>query len=134
MEANRFLSKRAILVLSLLSIVLFAVGFFLVSISVQCTYNNATTSQQYNCGASGVGGSTPGATIGSIILFVAFFLGLASWILGLIKAGRVRAWGWFIIVFLLPPVGSLLYGIFGRERPPDNVPTYVEGTPRAPVV
>jgi hypothetical protein len=38
---------------------------------------------------------------------------IVAWIMGLIKTGQTRRWGWFAAVLLLPALGSLLYGLAG---------------------
>jgi len=45
------------------------------------------------------------------VLSAAF--GLLGWLLGLIEAGRIRAWGWLIENLLLLNIGALLFGLFG---------------------
>jgi hypothetical protein len=38
---------------------------------------------------------------------------LLAWLLGLIKTASIGRWGWFLLVLLLSPLGSLLYGLAG---------------------
>jgi hypothetical protein len=42
---------------------------------------------------------------------------LPGWIMALIRTARIRAWGWFAAVLLLPPWTTLLDGFFGPEQP-----------------
>lgn len=45
----------------------------------------------------------------------------------------MRHWIWFLAIFLLAPVATLAYGLFGPELPSHGTVTYIEGAPRNPV-
>lgn len=107
--------KRAILILSILAIVLVAVGFFgfagaAASAAANCTQ---TASGQAQCATGSTGGILGGAAVGSLGLLVGALLAFVSWLLGLIKTAQIKRWGWFVAIFFLTPLSSLLYGIMG---------------------
>ncbi len=103
--------KRAILVLSILSILLFIVGFGLAFTAAAggCT---TTAEGAANCST----GAAAGAGIGVLVYVLGGLCATVAWILGLIKTATVKAWGWFVLVLLLSPLGSLIYGAAGPDQ------------------
>jgi hypothetical protein len=59
------------------------------------------------------------ALLGVIIApaLICAVVNLPGWITALIRTARIRAWGWFAAVLLLPPWTTLLYGFLGPEQP-----------------
>ena len=127
-----FLSRRAIAVGSILALVLYALGFFVAATAVQCHTTPVTSSGGFTCGTQSGGGQI-GATVATLILFAAFIVMMTTWVLGLVTAARIRAWIWFVLIFLLPPFSTLAYGIFGPDASRSKRLTYIEGTPPTPV-
>ncbi len=113
--------KLSVLILSILAIVLFVVGFFMFGSQVssavaQCSqYANDQTAYQ-QC-ANQYGQGSAGGILGGMGLIilggVAWFV---AWILGLIKTGMTSRWGWFVAIFFLSPISSLIYGIVGPDK------------------
>jgi hypothetical protein len=109
-------NKLTIALLSLAAIVLNALAFV--------GYGPAVATQLFGCHSSlygppatGCASSTSGAIAIGLTLYIAGVLaGLAAWIGGLIKTGQIRRWGWFVVVLLLPALGSLLYGLAGPTQ------------------
>jgi hypothetical protein len=76
-------------------------------------------------GGTLVGGAI-GTTIGSGAVYItalgfrlyadAGVLGLIGWLIGIIVAFRTQAWGWFVLVVLLPGIGAFMFGLFGPTR------------------
>jgi hypothetical protein len=59
-----------------------------------------------------------GAFAGLVSLFlIGGVLGVAAWLLGLMRAARLRQWEWFVAVLVLGPLGTLLYGLAGSQEP-----------------
>jgi hypothetical protein len=56
-------------------------------------------------------------TIGLALYIAGALAGLAACFGGPIKTGQIRRWGWFVVVLLLPELGSLLYGLAGPTKP-----------------
>ncbi len=116
--------KRAVLILSIVAILLLIVGSFMfgsavASIAAQCAQTTDPTAQQQCTQQAGV------QQAGSTLLAVSLISlgGLASfvaWIMGLIKTAQVKAWGWFVAVLLVSPLGSLIYGIAGPDKGPEQ--------------
>ncbi len=96
--------------LSLGAIILYLVGYGMAfAAAANCVSNaSGSTAAVSTCAAGGVG-------ISSILMIVGGLLTLVGWIMGLVKTAQIRRWGWFVLVLLLSPLGSLIYGIAGPE-------------------
>ncbi len=103
--------KRATLILSILAIVLFIVGIVLAGSAVVggCT---TTAAGQASCS----NGAAAGAGLGGLLYFLGFAATAVAWILGMIKTITIKRWGWFVLVLLLSPLGSLIYGAAGPDQ------------------
>ena len=111
--------KRAILILSILAIVVLVVGlvaFFgaAATAAANCTQ---TTAGQAQCNNGATGTIAGGAILGVLGLFGGALLAFVTWILGLVKTAQIKRWGWFIAVFFLTPLSTLIYGIAGPDEP-----------------
>jgi len=51
--------------------------------------------------------------IGDHLYLVSGVLGLAAWVIGMVTAFRIKAWGWFVFAVLLPGIGAFMFGLFG---------------------
>lgn len=120
------LEKRTIAIVAGAAIVLYIIGWAIAGAFVHCT--PTTTSGNVTCSAP-----TAPSVISGIFFFFAWIATVLCWAMALVKTYRVRQWVWLVLCFILPPFTPLLYGIFGRETPVNNRPTYVEGTPPTPV-
>jgi hypothetical protein len=106
-------NKPTIAILSLAAIVLNVIAFV--------GYGPAVATHLFGCRSSLYGPPATGcapATATAINIGIALYVGgivaaLLAWIGGLIKTGRIGRWGWFVVVLLLSPLGSLLYGLVG---------------------
>lgn len=58
------------------------------------------------------------ATTGLVLYLAGVAVALLAWLLGLVKTAHIRRWFWFVVVFLLSPLGSLLYGALGPSSRP----------------
>jgi hypothetical protein len=63
--------------------------------------------------------SVNGALLAVSILFLVGggIVNFVAWIGALIKTAQIRSWGWFVLVFLLNPLGLLIYSFAGPETP-----------------
>lgn len=52
-------------------------------------------------------------TIGLVLYLACVLAALVAWIIGMIKTAQIRRWAWFVVVLLISPLGSLLYGVVG---------------------
>lgn len=103
--------KRATLILSILAIVLFIAGFVLLGSAVAgCT---TTAAGQASCSPSAAGS----AGLGGILNLLGGIAAFVAWVLGIIKTATLKRWGWFVLVLLLSPLGSLIYGAAGPDQP-----------------
>jgi hypothetical protein len=127
------LDRRFILVLSAVSLICFIVGWVSAANTIHCYQTPASGSGQVGSGA-GSGISNSGAFIAGVLGIVGFLAMLYAWLCGLVKTARIQAWGWFVAIFLLPPVGSLFYGAFGPDQPREGKTTYIEDSPNNPVI
>lgn len=104
--------KRATLILSILAIVLIIAGTALVvSAASGCTAATATAPASCSSGAAG------NAALGGILNLVGYIATFVAWILGIIKTATLKRWGWMVLVLLLSPLGSLIYGAAGPDQP-----------------
>jgi hypothetical protein len=87
---GKHMSKMTFLILSIASLVLVGVGEGLQS-------SQSSTSLIL----AGIGG----------------LVALVTWIMGLVKMVQLKRWGWFVAVFFLAPLSTLLYGIYGPAHP-----------------
>jgi hypothetical protein len=117
--------KRAILILSIVAIVFLAIGLVVAigagaSVAANCTTD---ASGQATCPNNAATTSAAGGVlIGILLISLGGLSSFVAWILGLIKTAQVKAWGWFVAVLLVSPLGSLIYGIGGPDQAP--VPQY----------
>jgi hypothetical protein len=104
------MSKRTILILSIGAIIIGIAGWVvLLGAAASCTPATSSTTATCSSGAAG------GALVAILLLVIAGILTFLSWLFGLIKTARSGKWGWFILVFLISPLGSLIYGAAGPE-------------------
>ena len=107
------MNKRTIAILSIVGIVLNVIAFV--------GFGSAVATQLFGCRSSIYGPPATGcasSTSTQITIGIALYLGgviaaIVAWIMGLIRTAQIRRWGWFAAVFLLPALGSLLYGLAG---------------------
>jgi uncharacterized membrane protein len=110
--------KLLIALLSILAIALLSIAFV--------NYGPAFATQLQSCQHAGNGTSSTGcltsgsraATLGLVLYLAGVVAALLAWLLGLVKTAQIRRWIWFIVVFLLSPLGSLLYGLVGPTTRP----------------
>lgn len=102
------MTKRTITILSLLALVFLIAAFV--------GYGPAFATQLRSCQASYsscVSTATGGVLIGFVLYLLGALAALVAWLMGLVTTARLGRWGWFFVVFLISPVGSLLYGLVG---------------------
>lgn len=108
--------KRAILILSIIAIlgVIAGVVVFVMAAAAaagQCQQYSNDQTQFNQCIQSS---SAIGQTLIAIVLYIIGGLcAFVAWILGLVKTAQIGRWGWFVLVLLISPLGSLIYGIAG---------------------
>lgn len=103
--------KRATLILSILALALIIAGVALVASAASgCT---TTAAGQASCTSSATGS----ASLGVLLYVVGGLATAVAWILGIIKTATIKRWGWFVLVLLLSPLGSLIYGAAGPDQP-----------------
>ncbi|HEX9057005.1 MAG TPA: hypothetical protein VF818_05680 [Ktedonobacterales bacterium] len=113
--------KLSVLILSILAIVLIGVGFFISGSQVSsavaaCSqYVNDQTAYQ-TCLTQHQSSSASGIMGGVGILMLGYITAGVAWLLGLIKTGMTSRWGWFVAIFFLSPISSLIYGIVGPDK------------------
>jgi hypothetical protein len=54
-----------------------------------------------------------GVLIGFVLSLLGALAALVAWVMGLIKTASIGRWGWFVVVFLMSPLGALLHGLLG---------------------
>jgi hypothetical protein len=112
--------KRAVLILSIVSIVFLVIGFIAFGAAAASVAANCTTDAtgHVSCPSNATTTSAGvGVLLGILAIVVGGLAGTVAWILGLIKTAQVKAWGWFVAVLLVSPIGSLIYGIAGPDQP-----------------
>lgn len=108
-------SKRTILFLSIGAIIFYIIGVVLTTAAATAAAAGCANATTTAAASSCAGGAVGGAGIGLLLYVVGAILTLIAWIGGLIKTAKASAWGWFVLVLLLSPLGSLIYGAAGPE-------------------
>jgi uncharacterized membrane protein len=110
--------KLLIALLSILAIALLTSAFVYYgpafATQLQSCQHAATGPYATGCLTSG----SRAATLGLVLYLGGVVAALLAWVLGLVKTAQIRRWLWFIVVFLLSPLGSLLYGLVGPTSRP----------------
>jgi len=106
-------SKRAIAILSIATIVLNVIAFVgfgpAFATQLRSCQSSVSSTNLISCLASA--GSA--VDIGFALYLGGVIAAIVAWIMGLITTAQIRRWGWFAAVFLLPALGSLIYGVAG---------------------
>jgi sugar phosphate permease len=102
------MNKRTITILSLVAIVLL-IAAFLGYGPAFATQLRSCQSSPSNCASTASGG----VLIGFALYLLGALAALLAWIMGLVRTAQIGRWGWFLVVFLISPLGSLLYGLAG---------------------
>ena len=110
--------KRAVLILSIIAIlgVIGGVIFFVAgtaAIAGQCQQFANDQTQLQACVQQNAAAGAGSLLIGTLAYIVGGLCAFVAWILGLIKTAQIGRWGWFVLVLLISPLGSLIYGIAG---------------------
>jgi hypothetical protein len=112
-DRGRVVNKRTIAILSLAAIVLNVIAFVgfgpAFATQLRSCQNSISSTNLISCLTS-AGGAVD---IGFALYLVGVIAAIVTWIMELIKTAQIRRWGWFAAVFLLPALGSLLYGLAG---------------------
>jgi len=107
--------KFTVAILSALAIALLIVAFVgfgpAFATQLQGCQTSLYTSDQFRCLTSG----SKAATNGFVLYLAGVVAALLAWVLGLIMTAAHGRWGWFFVVLVLSPIGSLLYGLFGAS-------------------
>lgn len=127
------MSKKTILWLTLIGIVLAIIGAILI-VPVVAGAAQHCTQDQLNNGTCQVNIPSSEATrVGSgiVLLGIAAILHLVAWIGALVRSAKMGSWVWFVVVLLLSDLGLILYALFApRDRP--KVPAGYQPTVYAP--
>jgi hypothetical protein len=106
-------SKRVIAILSIAAIVLNAIAFVgfgpAFATQLRSCQSSIYSTNLYSCLTAGGGA----VEIGFALYLGGVAAAIVAWIMGLIKTAQIGRWGWFAAVFLLPALGSLIYGLAG---------------------
>jgi hypothetical protein len=114
--------KLSVLILSILAAVGIIVGFimftsFAGAAAAHCTqYHGDQTALQQCVSQYAQQNGAASAGIGVLLMVAGSICGFVAWVLGLIKTATISRWGWFVAVFLLPVLGSLIYGAAGPDQ------------------
>jgi hypothetical protein len=68
---------------------------------------SATGTNTVSCLTSG----SSAVVIGLVLYLASVLAALLAWIVGLFRTAQLTRWGWFVVVLLISPLGSLLYGV-----------------------
>lgn len=105
--------KVTVAILSALAIALLIIAFTgfgpAFASQLQSCQPSLYTSDQFHCLTSG----SQSATTGYVLYLAGAIAAFVAWGLGLLAALVRGRWGWFLVILLFSPLGSLLYGLFG---------------------
>lgn len=111
--------KPTIALLSIAAIILLSIAFVgfgpAFATQLQACQTSLYTTDQFRCLTSG----SQAATSGFALYLAGVVAAFIAWVLGLITTLARGRWGWFLVVLLLSPLGSLLYGLFGPTSRPN---------------
>jgi len=104
--------KKTIAIFFIISIVVAIIGIALMVVGGASAVNDvnsaaAGTTATLSSGTAGL------LLVGYLVLAVAGIIGFVAWLGGLIATGKQNRWGWFVTVFILPGLGTLIYLIAG---------------------
>jgi hypothetical protein len=107
------MNKRTITILSLVAIVLLVIAFvgFGPAFATQLRSCQSSINNPYSTGC--ITSASRAVVIGFVLYLAGALAALAAWIMGLIKTAQISRWGWLVVVLLISPLGSLLYGLAG---------------------
>jgi hypothetical protein len=107
------MDKRTIALLSVAAIVLNVIAFIgfgpAFATQLRMCQSPATSTNLLGC----LTAAGTAVDIGFVLYLGGVLAAVVAWIMGLIKTARIRRWGWFTAVLLLPALGSLLFGLVG---------------------
>jgi hypothetical protein len=107
------MTKRTVTILSVAAIA-FLVAAFVGFGPAFATHLRSCQSSLYGPNAGECLTSASGPVLIGFVLYLAGVLAaVLAWLVGLVQTGRLGRWGWFLLVLLLSPLGSLLYGLAG---------------------
>ena len=106
--------------LSLVALAAWIIGLILSYTSVTCT--TGATSSTASCT------SGPGGVLANLFYLIGLVFTAIVWVAGMIQTARLGRWLWFVLIFLLAPITTLLYGLIGPTTVGAH-PTRVEGGP-----
>jgi ATP/ADP translocase len=111
-------NKGLIVLLILLAIALNVIAFvgFGPAFSTYLRSCQSSISNSYPTSCSTTASSA--VVIGFVLYLGGVIAAIIAWIVGVITTARMRRWGWFVAVLILPVLGSLLYGLFGPATKP----------------
>jgi hypothetical protein len=92
--------KRTSMLLSIGAMLSLSIGFVLLHKPLQCVDNRQCLVD-------------PVIPFGRLLFEIGLAIAAIAWLFGLITTARLGRWGWLIEVFLLGPLGALIYGIAG---------------------
>ena len=107
------MNKRTITILSVGAIVLLVSAFvgFGPAFATQFRSCQSSVNNLYSKGC--ITSASRAVVIGFVLYLAGALAALAAWIMGLIQTARIGRWGWLLVVLLISPLGSLLYGLVG---------------------
>ncbi len=107
--------KFTVAILSALAIALLIIAFVgfgpAFATQLHACQTSLYTSDQFRCLTAG----GQAATSGYVLYLGGAVAALLAWALGLITTAVHGRWGWFLVILLFSPLGSLLYGLFGAS-------------------
>lgn len=118
LEGVPAVNKGLIVMLILLAILLNAIAFVgfgpAFSTYLRSCYSSISSPYPTSCSTS----ASSAVVIGFVLYLSGVIAAIIAWIVGLITTARIRRWGWFVAVLILPVLGSLLYGLIGPATKP----------------
>jgi len=112
------MNKGFIVLLILIAIILNVIAFvgFGPAFSTYLRSCQSSISSSYPTSCSTTASSA--VVIGFVLYLSGVIAAIIAWIVGLITTARIKRWGWFVAVLILPVLGSLLYGLIGPATKP----------------
>ena len=113
------MKKRTILILWLVSFVIVLIGSAMLGPSIYAAAHNCTTTVYgtQNCSLPISSPLTGIGLLGAVIILGGGVVSIIAWACALIRSAGMRTWVWFVVVFILGGLGTLIYAL---AAPPDG--------------
>jgi hypothetical protein len=112
-EGDTRVKKKTILIVWIVGFVIALIGSAMLGSSIYAAAHNCTTTAYgtQNCSLPVTSPLTSVGLIGLVVVLIGAVVGLVAWAGALIRSASMRTWVWFVVVFILGGLGTLIYAL-----------------------